>query len=138
MFAGCTSLTTVTGMSGVSSIPNYMFTDCTNLTTVDISLSNLPNIGNYAFNNCTSLQLTITDSTLSFTDTGRSAFQNTRITFPQNLTISTINNNLSLTNKDVLRAAFYGTTLYNVTLDSSIKTVSANAFENSHMKSIDA
>jgi hypothetical protein len=53
-FGGCTNLTSVTIPDSVTSIPDYAFTGCTNLTSVTIPKS-VTNIGNAAFGDCTGL-----------------------------------------------------------------------------------
>jgi hypothetical protein len=72
VFAGCTSLISITIPSGVTSIGNYDFSGCTDLTNVTIG-TNVANIGNSAFYSCTSL----TDVTIpnSVTNIGMQAFE---------------------------------------------------------------
>ena len=51
---GCSALTSVDGLSNVTSIGSYAFSNCTSLTSVD-GLSNVTSIGDYAFLNCSAL-----------------------------------------------------------------------------------
>ena len=52
-FSGCSSLTSVDGLSNVTTIGAYAFSQCSSL--AFINLSNVQSIGNYAFEYCSSL-----------------------------------------------------------------------------------
>ena len=54
-FSDCTNLQEVTGLSNITSIPQYMFNYCTSLTSVDIDWTKITTIGKFAFRNCSSL-----------------------------------------------------------------------------------
>ena len=54
IFSGCSGLTSITLLSGVSSIREKAFIDCSNLVSLLIE-DGLTDVGRYAFKNCTSL-----------------------------------------------------------------------------------
>ena len=70
VFSGCTSLASVVLPSSLTSINWYLFTQCSSLTSID--LSNIISIGNGAFSRCTSLASAIFGTSL--TTIGESAF----------------------------------------------------------------
>lgn len=55
IFSWCTALTSVTGLSNLTVIPQSCFEGCTSLTTVDIDYSKITTIQQSAFKDCTSL-----------------------------------------------------------------------------------
>ena len=58
-FAGCTALTSVKGLNGLTTIPEYCFEGCTSLTSFEIP-NNITSIESNAFENCSNLtQITI-------------------------------------------------------------------------------
>ena len=89
------TLTQITIPNSVTTIGNFAFNVCSNLTTLDISMtdSSLSSIGNYAFSSCNKLtQITIPNSVKNI---GSYAFQDcnnlTQITIPNNVTNIGIN-----------------------------------------------
>ncbi|MBR3554005.1 MAG: leucine-rich repeat protein [Clostridia bacterium] len=112
-----TKLKTVVVEKGVTSLPDYAFTDCENLTAVKLPKT-LKSIGLNAFENCVSLE-TIT-LPAGVTTIGRDAFKN--CTALREVTLS-----------DAMTALpdelFYGcTALKTVTLPAALKTVGSRAF----------
>jgi len=86
-FRDCTSLTTINIPNSVTSIGSFAFDGCTSLTTMTIP-DGVTSIGSYAFRNCTSLTtITIPDGVTSI---GGSAFEGctslTTITIPDSVT----------------------------------------------------
>ena len=95
------SIKTVTISSGVTSIGNDAFSDCTSLTSVTIPNS-VTSIGDYAFSECSSLtSVTIPDNVTSI---GENAFYDCN-----NLTSVTIPNSVT----SIGESAFDGTAYYN-------------------------
>ena len=84
-FKNCTRLTTVTGLSGLSSITFGVFDGCSALTSVDLNMDGIALPANL-FSGCSNLDITI-PSTLDIND--HRVFQDcSSLTFPQTLTIS--------------------------------------------------
>ena len=100
-FSDCTSLTSVTIPNSVTSIGDYAFSECSSLTSVTIP-DNVTSIGDRAFEDCSSLtSVTIPDSVTSI---GSHAFYDCN-----NLTSVTIPNSVT----SIGESAFDGTAYYN-------------------------
>ena len=116
-FYDCTNLTSVTIPGSVTTIGDYAFHFCTNLTSVTIPVSVIT-IGDYAFAACTNLtSATIGDSV---TFIGGHAFSNcynlTNITIPNSVTTIKIGTFASCTN------------LTSVTISTSVTAIDESAF----------
>ena len=72
-FSGCTSLSEITGMEGISKIGSYCFSGCTSLQEI-ILPNNVTSIGICAFQSCSSL--TSIEIPNSVTSIGQAAFSN--------------------------------------------------------------
>ena len=118
-FYNCSELTSVTIPNSVTSIGNYAFRNCSGLTSVTIPNS-VTSIGNYAFRNCSGLtSVTIGNSVTSI---GANAFCNC-----SGLTSVTIPNSVTSIGGD----AFYDCSrLTSVTIPNSVTSIGANAFCN--------
>ena len=116
-FSGCTELTSITIPNSVKTIDNYAFSGCSGLTSVTIGNS-VTSIGNYAFRDCTGLtNVTIPNSVTSI---GESAFSNC-----SRLISITIGNSVT----SIGDYAFsYCTGLTSVTIPNSVTSIGEAAF----------
>ena len=116
-FEYCENITSVTIPNSVTSIGEYAFSGCESLISVTI-LSGVTSIGDYAFEDCTSLtNITIPNSV---TDIGRSAFSGCTsiksITIPDSVT-------------SIGSSAFYGcTSLTSIMIPDSVTRIDSSAF----------
>ena len=119
VFSNCTGLTSITIPTSVTSIGSYAFSGCTGLTSVTLE-NGVTSIGSGAFSGCTSLtSITIPNGVTSI---GERAFSGctglTNLTIPTSVT--------SIGNR-----AFYGCTgLTSITIPNSIASVGSYAFSN--------
>ncbi len=118
-FYNCSSLTSVTIPASVTSIGDYAFMNCSSLTSVTIPVG-VTSIGNYAFYSCSSL--TSVTIPVGVTSIGKSAFYKclslTSVTIPVGVTSighGTFMNCSSLTS---------------VTIPASVTSIGSSAFEN--------
>ncbi|GHT18193.1 hypothetical protein FACS189429_4230 [Bacteroidia bacterium] len=133
-------ITSFTIPSTMTEIPNDLFRNCINLTSVTV-LSNLTKIGSYAFYNCPISSFTF-PSTLQ--EIGQYAFAATKLTsvsFTNNAALTTIGNNVFSNNGHLKTANLTGLaqlglrmflvcdSLTTITLKSDLATISASAFE---------
>jgi Leucine-rich repeat (LRR) protein len=116
-FSGCSNLTSITIPDSVTSIGNYTFDVCSSLTSMTVPDS-VTSIGNGAFNGCTSLtSVTIPNSVTSI---GDSAFgycsKLTSVTIPDSVT-------------SIGYCAFYScSSLTSVTIPNSVTSIGREAF----------
>ena len=116
-FEYCENITSVTIPNSVTSIGEYAFSGCESLISVTI-LSGVTSIGDYAFEDCTSLtNITIPNSV---TDIGRSAFSGCTsiksITIPDSV-------------PSIGSSAFYGcTSLTSIMIPDSVTRIDSSAF----------
>ena len=119
MFRNCTSLTSITIPSSVTTIGYFAFSNCTGLTSITIP-SSVTSIGIYAFDRCTGLTyVTIPGSVTSI---GNHVFNNctglTSITIPNDVT-------------SIGDYAFYNCTgLTSITIPSSVTSIGQQVFYN--------
>lgn len=84
-FYGCTSLTTVTGLSNLTSLPTSLFNGCSSLQSIDVNLSNITIAESRVFQDCRVLPLTVDLSNFtqiknySFYQCGQMTFTGTTI-----------------------------------------------------------
>lgn len=124
-FEGCTSLTTVSLPTGLTKLGSQAFQGCTSLQTVTASGSiGVGTIGSNAFDGCSVLDSFPFSSFTALTTIGSSAFLNTRkvdnngsVSLPS--TITTIGS-----------SAFSGSSIENMTINSSTISLGTSAFEN--------
>lgn len=83
-FEQCTNLNKVTGLSNITSMPKYLFRNCSSLTSVDFDWSKITSIGETAFGGCSSLVLNNL-SIPNLESLGPYCFSNTKITSVNNL-----------------------------------------------------
>ena len=125
-FEKCSDLSSITIPSGVTSIGDRAFYNCENLSSITIP-SSVTSIGNHAFDKCTSLS-SITIPT-SVTSIGRSAFNScsslSSITIPASVT-------------SIEQETFKGcSSLSSITIPSSVTRIGVSAFQNcSNLSSI--
>ncbi len=118
-FYSCTELTSVTIPDSVTSIGNHAFYGCTGLTSINIPNS-VTNIGNSAFYSCR--ELTSINIPNSVTSIGDSAFYSCR-----ELTSVTIGDSVT----SIGDSAFYGCSeLTSITIGDSLKSIGDKAFRN--------
>ena len=118
-FFNCTNLTSVTIPDSVTTIGMMAFADCTNLTSITIPNS-VTSIGNWAFQNCTGLTSVIIGN--SVTSIGNATFLNCT-----NLTSVTIPNSVTSIGDN----AFLDTGLVSVTFQRANTTIANdNSFPN--------
>lgn len=140
VFQDMHTLETITFPSTLTKIGLYAFRNCNNLTSLDLSYTNVTIIETYSFQGCTNLSSVSFPSTLQYI--GWSTFQNTHltsVTFPsstQDISPGAFQNNPYLTSVDfsnlsitnIKQSCFYQCNLSSVTLPSSIETIESNAF----------
>ena len=129
-FEGDKALTTVTGLSGVTSMDTNTFSGCSKLTSLDLDVSKITAMGSSTFLNCASLTTAYIPTTAEYTEILTSTFEGatslTTVTIPENVTLlgqkafkncsklTTITiegAELNTTNKIVSYGVFYGTAL---------------------------
>ena len=117
IFSNCTNLTTINIGENVTNIPAYAFYNCSSLTSVTIG-NGVTSIGNYAFYNCSSLtSVTIPDGVKRI---GGWAFYNC-----SSLTSVTIPDGVFLIDQN----AFSGcSSLTSVTIGNSVTSIGGSAF----------
>ena len=119
-----TSITSVVINSGVTTIGDYAFYNCYELSSVTIG-NNVTSIGEYAFNNCKLPSVTIPNSVTSI---GNSAFYQcsklTSVTIPNSVT--------SIGNS----AFFYCISMTSVTIGNSVTSIGRYAFSNCGLSSV--
>lgn len=129
-FEGDKALTTVTGLSGVTSMDTNTFSGCSKLTSLDLDVSKITAMGSSTFLNCASLTTAYIPTTAEYTQILTSTFEGatslTTVTIPENVTLlgqkafkncsklTTITiegAELDTSNKIVSYGVFYGTAL---------------------------
>lgn len=129
-FDGDKALTTVTGLSGVTSMDTNTFSGCSKLTSLDLDVSKITAMGSSTFLNCASLTTAYIPTNAAYTEILESTFEGatslTTVTIPENVTLlsrkafkncsklTTITiegAELNTTNKIVSYGVFYGTAL---------------------------
>ena len=116
-FSGCTNLTSVTILEGVSRIDTQVFKDCTSLTSVTIS-DGVTELGGQIFQGCTSL--TSVSIPNSVTRLGYSAFA-----YCTGLTSVTISNNVTVLEEGTFKGC---TSLKTIDIPSSVTRIGTAAF----------
>jgi hypothetical protein len=132
-------ITSFTVPSEMTAIPNDMFRNCKNLSTINIQ-GNLTKIGNYAFYN---VPITSFNFQNTLTEIGEYAFSETNliaVNFTDNAALKTVKNNVfshcallttaNLTGLDTLGISMFQTcsALTNVTFNPTLKKISSQAF----------
>ena len=141
IFYGCSNLTDITILPGVTSIGAYLFCTCSKITAITIP-NTVTTIGEYAFSSCTSLvKITIPDNVTSI---GYSALENctslSEVKLPDTLTTigsglfegcSTLEK-ITLPNKITnIGSSFFKncTSLTEITIPSNVTEIGAGAFD---------
>lgn len=123
-------LTTVTGLSGVTTMGTNTFSGCSLLTSLDLNVSKITAMGSNTFLNCAALTTAYIPTNAAYTEILTSTFEGatslTSVTIPENVTLlgqkafkncsklTTITiegTELNTTNKMVSYGVFYGTAL---------------------------
>jgi len=124
-FNGSTTLTSVKIGSNVTSIGNSAFANCTNLVSVDASLSNVVFMGGQSFINCANL---VTASFPAFaTSPPYVVWEGQNFKNCPKLTTVNISNGITVINYETFSGC---TLLNNVTIPETVTSIIANAFAN--------
>ena len=129
-FYGCTELTDITVSSSVVSIGNYAFSGCTSLTGVHLA-EGLTSLGAYAFNSCSALAEIELPSTLSTLNAY--AFNGTSLTavsIPANVATMNSNPNGKTSEADYYSAFAGAAKLRTVVFEEGCTSIPARALKN--------
>lgn len=148
-FSSCTKLTSITLPSGITSLGFCIFKSCTALENITIPAS-VQTIGSSTFSGCTSLETVTFEASSSLTSIGSSAFNGcsslSSINLPSgisNLDDSTFKGCTALNTivlpeglSQIKGYAFWNAGVTEITLPTSLTTISAGAFQSCNITTV--